>query len=439
MPAGTPPRGGQALERRSGRGARPARDARALRASGARRGGRLPREIREAVPRRLEVRSAGERAQHQDQLTAGRAAAREHDETQSDRHPGRRPALRRDRRLRASVHEDARTSTASRARARCSRNAFHTTPLCSPNRASIVTGQYASRHGIIDNVGRDAISHRLANYHLALQALGYETAHIGKWHMGNDARPRPATTTGSASAARASSTDPVLWEHGGERPVAGYVTDLLSARRRVRAPHAQAALRALLAHKAVHPDLHQKPDGSDRRQHHRRLHASRAPPRPVHGLVYPLRPSVRPLEEVVRRSRRAGDVRAARRPAVVRLLDAIDVGTQEEIRERAAMMASVDEGVGPCSMRWSAGGARRHLHRLPRRQWLLLRRARPRGGAPFRLRGGDPHAVLRALSATVRPGTTVAPMVLAIDIAPTMIDLAGGAPGLTCRAAPSCR
>ncbi|MGH8695576.1 MAG: sulfatase-like hydrolase/transferase, partial [Burkholderiales bacterium] len=70
-------------------------------------------------------------------------------------------------------------------------NAFHTTPLCSPNRASIVTGQYASRHGIIDNVGRDAMSHRLPNYHLALQSLGYETAHIGKWHMGNDARPRP--------------------------------------------------------------------------------------------------------------------------------------------------------------------------------------------------------------------------------------------------------
>ena len=33
--------------------------------------------------------------------------------------------------------------------------AFHTTPLCSPNRASILTGQYASRHGIIDNVGRE--------------------------------------------------------------------------------------------------------------------------------------------------------------------------------------------------------------------------------------------------------------------------------------------
>jgi N-acetylglucosamine-6-sulfatase len=75
-------------------------------------------------------------------------------------------------------------------------NAFHTTPLCSPNRASILTGQYASRHGIIDNVGRDAMSHRLANYHLELQRLGYETAHVGKWHMGNDASPGPATTTG---------------------------------------------------------------------------------------------------------------------------------------------------------------------------------------------------------------------------------------------------
>ena len=45
--------------------------------------------------------------------------------------------------------------------------AFHTTPICSPNRASIMTGQYASRHGIIDNVARDAMSHRLPNYHLA--------------------------------------------------------------------------------------------------------------------------------------------------------------------------------------------------------------------------------------------------------------------------------
>src|SRR2546427_9654292 len=50
-------------------------------------------------------------------------------------------------------------------------NAFHTTPLCSPNRASILTGQYASRHGIIDNVGRDAASHRLPKSIRVLQQL----------------------------------------------------------------------------------------------------------------------------------------------------------------------------------------------------------------------------------------------------------------------------
>ena len=58
------------------------------------------------------------------------------------------------------------------------RNAFHTTPLCSPNRASIVTGQYASRHGVFDNVGRDALSHQLPNYHRTLQTLDQIT---GEW------------------------------------------------------------------------------------------------------------------------------------------------------------------------------------------------------------------------------------------------------------------
>src|SRR4029453_7050491 len=44
------------------------------------------------------------------------------------------------------------------------RNAFMTTPLCSPSRGSFLTGQYAHTHGITDNVDRSAASHRLVTF-----------------------------------------------------------------------------------------------------------------------------------------------------------------------------------------------------------------------------------------------------------------------------------
>lgn len=64
------------------------------------------------------------------------------------------------------------------------KNAFVTTALCSPSRASLLTGLYAHQHRVVDN--NHPISPDLVFFPQYLQQAGYETAFIGKWHMGGD-------------------------------------------------------------------------------------------------------------------------------------------------------------------------------------------------------------------------------------------------------------
>jgi N-acetylglucosamine-6-sulfatase len=63
-------------------------------------------------------------------------------------------------------------------------NAFVTTSLCSPSRASILTGLYAHKHTVVDN--NNPVSKDIIFYSQYLQNVGYETALIGKWHMGGE-------------------------------------------------------------------------------------------------------------------------------------------------------------------------------------------------------------------------------------------------------------
>ncbi|RYG27358.1 MAG: hypothetical protein EOO01_41485, partial [Chitinophagaceae bacterium] len=70
------------------------------------------------------------------------------------------------------------------------KNAFVTTALCSPSRASILTGQYAHTHTVVDN--NAPIPAGLKFFPELLQKKGYKTGFFGKWHMGNtDDAPQP--------------------------------------------------------------------------------------------------------------------------------------------------------------------------------------------------------------------------------------------------------
>ncbi|MCP5524249.1 MAG: sulfatase [Verrucomicrobiales bacterium] len=62
------------------------------------------------------------------------------------------------------------------------KNAFVTTSLCSPSRASILTGLYTFRHRVIDN--NRPIPPGTVYFPQYLQKAGYATAFMGKWHMG---------------------------------------------------------------------------------------------------------------------------------------------------------------------------------------------------------------------------------------------------------------
>ncbi|MFN7544905.1 MAG: sulfatase [Acidobacteriota bacterium] len=64
-------------------------------------------------------------------------------------------------------------------------NAFVTTALCSPSRASILTGQYAHKHRVVDN--NNPIPPGTTYFpQLLQQQANYQTGFFGKWHMGGE-------------------------------------------------------------------------------------------------------------------------------------------------------------------------------------------------------------------------------------------------------------
>ena len=70
------------------------------------------------------------------------------------------------------------------------RNAMVTTALCSPSRASILTGQYAHRHRVVDN--GNPVPPGTIFFPQYLQQAGYDTAFVAKWHMGGESgAPQP--------------------------------------------------------------------------------------------------------------------------------------------------------------------------------------------------------------------------------------------------------
>jgi len=107
-------------------------------------------------------------------------------------------------------------------------NAFVTTSLCSPSRATLLSGLYAHTHGVIGNETTD-LGPEIDTYPRILQRTGYDTAFIGKWHM--DSRndmPRPGFDRWVSFRGQGVYQDPRLNVDGKPVVRSGYITDLLT-------------------------------------------------------------------------------------------------------------------------------------------------------------------------------------------------------------------
>ncbi|MCY7358833.1 MAG: sulfatase [Rudanella sp.] len=65
------------------------------------------------------------------------------------------------------------------------RRSYVTTPICAISRASILSGQYARRHRIVDFAGTFSDSAMAQTYPMLLRKAGYRTGFIGKYGVGN--------------------------------------------------------------------------------------------------------------------------------------------------------------------------------------------------------------------------------------------------------------
>jgi N-acetylglucosamine-6-sulfatase len=135
------------------------------------------------------------------------------------------------------------------------KNAFVTTSLCSPSRASILTGQYAHTHTVVDN--KAAAPANLVFFPQYLQKMGYQTAFFGKWHMGGETdAPRPGFSHWVSFRGQGIYYNPLLNINGKQVQYkdSTYITDLLTdlSLEWLKGRDKSKPFFMYLSHKAVH-------------------------------------------------------------------------------------------------------------------------------------------------------------------------------------------
>lgn len=283
-------------------------------------------------------------------------------------------------------------------------NAFVTLSLCAPSRAAFLTGQYGHCNGVYVNETRPELDPEIPTWPQLLQKAGYDTAFIGKWHQGKGSYPRKGFDHWVSFDGQGRYDNPIINTNGEIKETPGYMTDILSdaamdwLRRDRDKPFC-----LYLPHKAVHGPF--KP--ADR---YAGMYENTKFPHPPNC-----------FDNLEGKPAWLKAMAKTRDPHNIAALGGMD----EIVRKQLATLAAVDEGVGRILG---------HLERTGQLDNTIIAFAGDNGYYHGEHGLGDKRSayeesirfpLIVRYPKMLKPGSKIEDMVLNIDFAPTMLELAG--------------
>lgn len=299
-------------------------------------------------------------------------------------------------------------------------NAFVTTSLCAPSRASFLTGAYAHNHGVVGNWGCEFDHDQTPSFPRLLRESGYSTAFVGKWHMGRNAEPRPGFDYWLSFFGQGTYTDPELNENGRAFKASGYTTDLLTdsaidfINKQTDKPYCLC-----LSHKAVHSPFTPA-------ERHKDQYA---------GVEFPKTPGMDDTFAGKPAWTRGGvaDPRTQTEPGLIP--PALPPGNWDPSGERrmgyVRTLSAVDDCVGRILKTLETRGELDNTLIIFTSDNGYFFGEHGRGDKRLAYEESIRIPMIMRYPALVKPGSSVEQMVLNLDVAPTLLEVAGVKPAAT--------
>lgn len=301
------------------------------------------------------------------------------------------------------------------------RKFYDATPLCSPSRASILTGLYPHKHGVINNdkLGLDVISHALMTFPRLLRMAGYATAFVGKWHMGMDDSRRPGFDRWYSFKGQGAYIDGVVNDDGVQRQLDGHMTDHINRQALQWLSPANIEARKkpfclIVAHKAVHAPYLPAP-------RHEKLYSDYTfvPPRVADG-DRASKPVLGRKLAKVKAFELEGVAPEPGEPRGDRGKDPASV-----VRDQLRCLAGVDEGVGQIlDALKTAGQLDRTVVMYTSDNGFLLGEHGQMDDKRWAWEPSVRVPLLVRYPPLIRPGTVCDRLTVNVDLAPTILELA---------------